>query len=261
MPKVTDPIIRRYWTDQIAQTSDFHKSEVLDYIVSKFGRFVTNKMIRNIIGQSVSSFDFRKVMDEKKILLINLSKGKIGEENSQFLGLILVPKILVAAMSRQDTPIDQRPDFYLYVDEFQNFATPDFAQILSEARKYRLNLIVANQFIGQMEEEVKNAIFGNVGSVMAFRVGVTDANYLQHEFQPTFNEADLINVERFNTYVKTIVGGEPVSPFSMDLTRDMSAEKKLSNPRVAELVRELSRLKFGRDMAVIEAEISKRAKL
>jgi len=261
LPKVEDPIIRRYWTDQIAQTSDFHKSEVLDYIVSKFGRFVTNKMIRNIIGQSVSSFDFRKVMDEGKILLVNLSKGKIGEENSNFLGLILVPKILVAAMSRQDMPIDQRRDFFLYVDEFQNFATPDFAQILSEARKYRLNLTVANQFIGQMEEDVKNAIFGNVGSVLAFRVGVTDANYLQHEFQPTFNEADLINVERFNTYVKTIVRGEPVTPFSMDLTRDMSAEKKLANPRVSELIRELSRLKYGRDAAVVEAEVAKRAKL
>jgi len=127
LPKVTDPIIRRYWTDQIAQTSDFHKSEVLDYIVSKFGRFVTNKMIRNIIGQSDSAFNFRKVMDEKKILLVNLAKGKIGEDNSQFLGLILVPRILVAAMSRQDMPKDQREDFFLYVDEFQNFATPDFA--------------------------------------------------------------------------------------------------------------------------------------
>jgi len=261
LPKVADPIIRRYWTDQIAQTSDFHKSEVLDYIVSKFGRFVTNKMIRNIIGQSNSSFDFRQVMDEGKVLLINLSKGKIGEENSNFLGLILVPKILVAAMSRQDMPLDQRRDFFLYVDEFQNFATPDFAQILSEARKYRLNLIVANQFIGQMEEDVKNAIFGNVGSVLSFRVGVTDANYLQHEYQPTFSEADLINVERFNTYVKTIVRGEPVTPFSMDLTRDMSEEKKLMNPRVSELIRELSRLKFGRDNVVVEAEISKRAKL
>lgn len=261
LPKVQDPIIRRYWTDQIAQTSDFHKSEVLDYIVSKFGRFVTNKMIRNIIGQSQSAFDFRKVMDDQKILLINLSKGKIGEENSNFLGLILVPKILVAAMSRQDIPIEQRRDFFLYVDEFQNFATPDFAQILSEARKYRLNLIVANQFIGQMEEEVKNAIFGNVGSLLAFRVGVTDANYLQHEFQPTFNEADLINVERFNTYVKTIVRGEPVSPFSMDLTRDMAEERRLANPRVAELIRELSRLKYGKDVVAIEAEIATRAKL
>ena len=261
LPKVTDPIIKRYWTDQIAQTSDFHKSEVLDYIVSKFGRFVTNKMIRNIIGQSESAFNFRKVMDEGKILLINLAKGKIGEENSQFLGLILVPKILVASMSRQDIPKDQRRDFFLYVDEFQNFATPDFAQILSEARKYKLNLIVANQFIGQMEEEVKNAIFGNVGSLISFRVGVTDANYLQHEFQPVFAEADLINVERYNTYVKTIVGGEPVTPFSMDLTRDLDKEKALANPRVAELVRELSRLKYGKDAVAVEAVISQRARL
>jgi len=261
LPKVVDPIIRRYWTDQIAQTSDFHKSEVLDYIVSKFGRFVTNKMIRNIIGQSDSAFNFRKVMDEKKILLVNLAKGRIGEENSQFLGLILVPKILVAAMSRQDVPKEQRGDFFLYVDEFQNFATPDFAQILSEARKYKLNLIVANQFIGQMEEEVKNAIFGNVGTLVSFRVGVTDANYLQHEFQPVFTEADLINVERFNVYVKTIVGGEPVTSFSMDLTRDLKSEKALANPRVAELIRELSRLKFGKDVAAVEVEIARRARL
>lgn len=261
LPKVQDPIIRRYWTDQIAQTSDFHKSEVLDYIVSKFGRFVTNKMIRNIIGQSESAFNFRKVMDEKKILLINLSKGKIGEENSSFLGLVLVPKILVAAMSRQDMPKELRQDFFLYVDEFQNFATPDFAQILSEARKYKLNLIVANQFIGQMEEEIKNAIFGNVGTRVSFRVGVQDANYLQHEFQPTFNESDLINVERFNTYVATIINGEPVPPFSMDLTRDMSKEKAMANPRVAELIKELSRLKYGKDVNVVEAEIAQRARL
>jgi hypothetical protein len=218
-------------------------------------------MIRNIIGQSDSAFNFRKVMDERKILLINLAKGRIGEENSQFLGLILVPKILVAAMSRQDIPKDKREDFFLYVDEFQNFATPDFAQILSEARKYKLNLIVANQFIGQMEEEVKNAIFGNVGSLVAFRVGVTDANYLQHEFQPVFTEVDLINVERYNTYVKTIVGGEPVTPFSMDLTRDLNREKALANPRVAELVRELSRLKYGKDASAIEAVIAQRARL
>jgi hypothetical protein len=261
LPKVQDPIVRRYWTDQIAQTSDFHKSEVLDYIVSKFGRFVTNKMIRNIIGQSDSAFNFRTVMDEGKILLINLSKGKIGEENSSFLGLVIVPKILVAAMSRQDTPMDQRRDFFLYVDEFQNFATPDFAQILSEARKYRLNLVVANQFIGQMEEEVKNAIFGNVGTLSSFRVGVTDANYLQHEFQPVFNESDLINVDRFNCYIKTIVNGEPVQPFSLDTTKDIVKEKAMENPRVAELIKELSRLKYGRDVQVVEGEINQRAKL
>lgn len=261
LPKVDDPIVRRYWTDQIAQTSDFHKSEVLDYITSKFGRFVTNKMMRNIIGQSKSSFDFRKVMDEGKILLISLAKGRIGEENSSFLGLLMVPKILVAAMSRQDIPQDQRRDFFLYVDEFQNFATPDFAQILSEARKYRLNLTVANQFIGQIDEEVKNAIFGNVGTIASFRVGVTDANYLQHEFQPTFAEADLINVERFHAYVKTLVDGEPTTPFSMDLTRNIEEEKKLENPRVAELVKELSRLKYGRAREIVEDEINTRSDL
>ncbi len=261
LPKVEDPVIRRYWTDQIAQTSDFHKSEVLDYIVSKFGRFVTNKMIRNIIGQSQSAFNFREAMDTKKILLINLSKGKIGEENSAFLGLVLVPKILVAAMSRQDIPMDQRKNFYFYVDEFQNFATPDFAQILSEARKYRLNLIVANQFVGQMEEEVKNAIFGNVGTIASFRVGVTDANYLQHEFQPTFTEADLINVDKYNCYMRTIVNGEPVPPFSLDTTKDMTKEGSLKDPKVSELVKELSRLKYGRNAQVVEAEISQRARL
>ncbi|MBI5619904.1 type IV secretion system DNA-binding domain-containing protein [Candidatus Gottesmanbacteria bacterium] len=261
LPKVTDPIIRRYWTDQIAQTADFHKSEVLDYIVSKFGRFVTNKLMRNIIGQSQSSFDFRRVMDEGKILLVNLSKGKIGEENSNFLGLILVPRILISAMSRQEIAEEERRDFYLYVDEFQNFATPDFAQILSEARKYRLNLIVANQFIGQMEEEVKNAVFGNVGSLIAFRVGVTDANYLQHEFQPTFNEADLINIDKYNAYMKTIVHNEPVKPFSMDLTKDMSKIKTERNPNVARAIVQLSRLKYGRSREMVEAEVSQRARL
>lgn len=200
-------------------------------------------------------------MDNQKILLINLSKGKIGEENSSFLGLILVPRILTAAMSRQDMPMADRKDFYLYVDEFQNFATPDFAQILSEARKYRLNLIVANQFIGQIDEEIKNAIFGNAGTIMSFRVGVSDANYLQHEFQPTFTEADLINVERFHAYVRTLINGEPSVPFSMDLTRDITEEKKQENPRVAELIRELSRLKHGKPVKLIEAEINQRSNL
>lgn len=261
LPKVTDPIIRRYWTDQIAQTADFHKSEVLDYIVSKFGRFVTNKMIRNIIGQSQSSFDFRKCMDEGKILLINLSKGKVGEENSNFLGLILVPKILLAAMSRQDVPEEKRRDFMLYVDEFQNFATPDFAQILSEARKYHLSLTVANQFIGQMEEEVKNAVFGNVGSLITFRVGVSDANYLAHEFQPVFNENDLINIDKFNAYVKTIVHNEPVKPFSLDLTKDMTQVNAARSSDMAKAIIQLSRLKYGQPRELIEAEISERARL
>ena len=261
LPKVTDPIVRRYWTDQIAQTSDFHKSEVLDYTVSKFGRFVTNKLIRNIIGQSQSSLDIRKIMDEGKILLINLAKGTLGEENSNFLGLLLVPRILMAAMSRSNVPMDQRKDFYFYVDEFQNFATPDFATILSEARKYRLSLCVANQFIGQVEEEVKNAVFGNVGTVVAFRVGVTDANYLQHEFTPTFSEDDLLNVERYHAYCKTIVNNEPVPPFSIDTTKDMSKIKAMENPRIAEIIKEMSRLKYGKDEKLVEAEIARRSNL
>lgn len=259
LPKVQDPVVRRYWTDQIAQTSDFHKSEVLDYIVSKFGRFVTDRMMRNIIGQSQSAFNIRDIMDNKKILLVNLSKGKISEENSNFLGLILVPKILVAAMSRQDVPEDQRPDFFLYVDEFQNFATETFADILAEARKFHLNLIVANQFIGQIEEDVKNAIFGNVGTIVSFRIGVTDANYLQHEFTPVFNETDLINVERFHAYAKTIVRNEPVPPFSLDTTRDLNKLDK--DPRIAEMIKQLSRLRYGRDVNVVDAEIVHRARL
>jgi hypothetical protein len=261
LPKVQDPIVRRYWTDQIAQTADFHKSEVLDYIVSKFGRFVTDKMMRNIIGQSDSSFNFRQVMDEGKILIVNLAKGKIGEENSSFLGLVLVPKILIAAMSRTDVSEDQRRPFYLYVDEFQNFATPDFAQILSEARKYKLNLCVANQFIGQVEEEVKNAVFGNVGTIISFNIGVTDANFLQHWFEPVFKEDDLINIERFNIYMKTIVNWEPTLPFSVDVSKDIAAMKRQANPKVGEMIKQLSRLRYGRDMAIVEAEISRRARL
>ncbi len=261
LPKVKDPIVRRYWTDQIAQTSDFHKSEVLDYIVSKFGRFVTNKMMRNIIGQSKSSFDFRNVMDDGKILLINLSKGKLGEENSTFLGLLIIPKILAAAMSRVDTPEEDRRDFFLYVDEFQNFATPDFAVILSEARKYHLSLTVANQFIGQMDEEVKNAVFGNVGTLMSFRVGVTDASYLAREFQPRFNESDLINIERFHGYMKTIVNNEPVEPFSVDMTKDMDELKKARNEKIAQAIIQLSKLKYGKPVELVEAAISQRARL
>jgi len=261
LPYITDPVVKRYWTDQIAQTSDFHKSEVLDYIVSKFGRFVTNKVMRNIIGQTQSAFDFRKAMDEKKILLCNLSKGVLGEEDAKFLGLILVPKILTAAMSRADVPQEQRHDFFLYVDEFQNYATEDFAVILSEARKYKLNLIVANQYVGQIEEDVKNAVFGNVGTMVSFRVGVTDANFLQHEFVPTFNEADLTNIEKYHVYMKTIVNNEPVPPFSVSLEKDMDKIEAQMNPKLAEMIKELSRLKYGKDRALIEQEMQIRAKL
>ncbi len=259
LPRVSDPIVKRYWTDEIANTNEYHRSETLGYFASKFGRFVTDRMIRNIIGQSKSSFDIRQVMDQQKILIINLSKGKVTPENSQFLGLLLVPKILTAAMSRQDMPEAERKDFYLYVDEFQNFATETFAEILSEARKYRLNLIVANQFINQMEDNVKNAVFGNVGTLISFRVGVSDANILSHEFKGVFSESDLTNVARFQTYVRSIYQNEPLEPFSMDTTRDLSRDVK--SLELASKIKELSRLKFGRDVNELEPEIIQRAKL
>jgi len=259
LPKVKDPMVRRYWTDQIAQTSDFHKSEVLDYIVSKFGRFITNTMMRNIIGQSTSSFNFRQAMDEGKILIINLAKGTIGEENSAFLGLVLIPKILIAAMSRQDIPEDKRRDFYLYVDEFQNFATQDFAVILSEARKYHLNLTVANQFISQMDDEVKNAVFGNVGTICSFRLGISDAGFLTKQFQPEFGEHDLLNLGTGEIYLKTMVNGIPKDPFSLKVAA--VEKKKPGNPKMAEAIKKLSALKYGRPKALVEAEIAQRARL
>jgi len=261
LPKVKDPVVRRYWTDQIAQTSDFHKSEVLDYIVSKFGRFVTNRIIRNIIGQSKSTLNFREAMDEGKIVFIKLAKGLLGEEDANFLGLVLAPSILQAALSRQDTPREKRRPFYFYVDEFQNFATPDFAQMLSEARKYNLGLILANQFVSQLDEQVKDAIFGNVGTLMSYRVGVQDASILQREFTPVFNEADLTNIGAQNIYVKTIVKGTPVPPFSMNVWRDLEKEKRYGSAEVARLVKELSALKYGRDREEVEQEIERRSKL
>ena len=258
LPKVNDPMVKRYWTDQIANTNDFHKSEVLDYIVSKFGRFITNTMMRNIIGQGTSSFNFREAMDNGKILIINLAKGSIGEENSAFLGLVLIPKILIAAMSRQDIPEEKRRDFYLYVDEFQNFATQDFAVILSEARKYHLNLTVANQFVSQMDDEVKNAVFGNVGTISSFRVGISDANFLVRQFQPEFNEHDLLNLGTGEIYLKTMVNGVPKSPFSLKVAA--VEKKKPGNPKMAEMIKKLSSLKYGRPKAIVESEIAKRAR-
>lgn len=259
-PYLDDEVVKRYWTDQIAKTQEFHKSEILGYIVSKFDRFLTNKMMRNIIGQSESGFDFRTAMDDGKILLINLSKGLMGEENSQFLGLLLIPKLLQAAMSRANIDETDRRDFYLYVDEFQNFATPDFAQILSEARKYKLNLIVANQYIAQMSDEIRDAVFGNAGSIGSFKVGVNDAQYLANEYDPVFSQNDIINLENLNMYLKLLAKGEYHPPFSLKLDTDL-VFKTPANKEIGGLVRELSRLKYGKDRKLIEAEIKSREEI
>jgi hypothetical protein len=256
-PYLEDEVVKRYWTEQIAKTQDFHKSEILGYIVSKFDRFITNTLMRNIIAQSKSGFDFRQAMDERKILLINLSKGLIGEENSQFLGLLLIPKILQAAMSRANIAENQRTDFFLYVDEFQNFATQDFAQILSEARKYKLNLIVANQYIAQMTEQIRDAVFGNAGSIGSFKVGVNDAQYLANEFEPIFSQNDIINLENLHMYIKLLSKGEYASPFSMKINTDL-VFKTRGNREICNLVKELSRYKYGKDRKLVDAEIKSR---
>lgn len=260
IPLIKDPLVKRYWTDELAQTSDFHKSEKLGYFVSKFDRFVTEKVMRNIIGQGKSAFDFREVMDSNKILLVNLSKGKLGEENSSFLGLLLVPRLLSAAMSRVDTPEEEREDFYLYVDEFQNFSTPDFAQILAEARKYRLNLTVANQYIAQIEDKIRDAVFGNVGSKVSFRVGADDGAYLEKQYEPTFSQSDLLNLSVGETVTKILINGQPTPAFSM--RTDYEAYQNLDRSKErGEMIKELSRLRYGRDKEIVEAEIKQRADL
>ncbi|HLC82496.1 MAG TPA: DUF87 domain-containing protein, partial [Bacteroidia bacterium] len=212
---IKDPMVKRFWTDEMAKTSDFHKSEKMGYFVSKFDKFVTDKLMRNILGQPKSAFNLADIMAQKKILLVDLAKGKIGEENSNFLGLLLVPRILTSALARHSL-LEQGvdfPGFYLYVDEFQNFATPDFATILSEARKYKLNLTVAHQFVAQLSDEIKDAIFGNVGSMSVFRVGTEDAEFLETYFNPPFTKKDISGLPIGNAYVRLLVEGHPTQPF------------------------------------------------
>lgn len=261
--KLRDPVVKAFWEKEMAKTSDFHKSEMLGYLVSKVGRFVENSMMRNIVGQPKSSFNFREIMDNKKILLVNLAKGKVGEMNAKLIGLILVSKIQMAALSRADTPEEDRQDFYLYVDEFQNFITDAFSSILSEARKYKLNLIIGHQFLAQLGQaagsqgaasnDLRDAVFGNAGSMVTFRIGVEDAEVMAKEYAPVFNEFDLLNVDRFNAFVKLMINGTASKPFNMatyPLPKPDPEQKK-----VAEAIRQLSRLKFGRPRAEVESEI------
>ena len=212
--------------------------------------------MRDIIGQKKSSIDFDKIMAERKILLVDLAKGKIGEENSNFLGLLLVPRILTAALRRQKLKGDF-PNFFLHVDEFQNFATPDFATILSEARKYKLNLTVAHQFIEQLPEDIKTAVFGNVGTMCVFRVGLDDAEYLETQFEPTFTKHDLSNLRVGNAYIKLLVKGQPTPPFSLFVDWDDLTSVKM-DPQLAEEIKELSRLRYGTPIEEVEEFIKSR---
>jgi hypothetical protein len=259
--KLTDPMVLAFWDKEMAKTSDFHKSEMLGYLISKVGRFVENVMMRNIIGQSHSGFSLREVMDKKKILLVNLAKGLVGEINSNLLGLIIVSKLQMAALERAALPEEERHDFYLYIDEFQNFITDSIATILSEARKYRLELIIAHQYMKQLEDNkgkstVRDAVLGNAGTVVSFRIGVEDAEILQKEYAPVFSAYDLINVEQYTAYVKLLIDNTAAKPFNM-----LTYPPKPGNKELAEAIKELSRLKYGRPREIVEAEIMERAQL
>ncbi len=258
--KVKDPVVQSYWVNEVDKTSDFHKSEMLGYLISKVGRFVENEMMRNIIGQQHNSFDFRDVMDKKKILLVNLSKGKTGDVNAELLGLIIVSKLQMAALGRADMPESQRHDFFLYIDEFQNFITDSIATILSEARKYRLNLIIAHQYIGQLvknnDTKIKDAVFGNVGTMFTARIGPEDVETIEKIYSPDFSGYDLINSDKFTWYVKMIVDNAQQKPFTLNFKPPPAGDVEL-----AEGIKELSRLKFGRDRRLVEADILERTRL
>lgn len=211
---IEDPVVRNFWTDEFANYTDRQRVEAIAPIQNKVGQFLASATIRNVIGQKHTAINIREVMDEGKILLLKLSKGELGEDAAALLGAMLITKMQLAAMSRADVPEDQRRDFYLYVDEFQNFATQSFANILSEARKYRLNLAIANQYVAQMPEEVRDAVFGNVGTIISFRVGAADATWLVKEFEPVFLEADMVNLDKYHIYLKLAVDGVTNAAFS-----------------------------------------------
>jgi hypothetical protein len=251
---VTDQTVLDFWNKEMAQTSDYHKSEVLGWFVSKFGAFLSNEMMRNIIGQTKSGFDLRDIMDNKKILLINISK--MGELNSQLMGMIFVMKFQAAAMGRANIPEDQRVDFTLYADEFQNFATESFEIILSQARKYRLSLVLANQFMTQLPDKIREAVIGNVGTVVSGRIGTTDAELMAKKFSPTFDAEDLTKLPNFEAVASVMINNVPSAPFSMALIPPLGQP----NAQLSDALKRLSAAKYGRPRATVEQEIFKRLK-
>jgi len=252
--RITDPSVKNYWTKEFAGYTDRFAADAIPAIQNKIGQFTSNPLIRNIIGQPKSSFDIRKLMDEKKILIVNLSKGLVGENNANLLGSMLVTKIYLAAMSRADvskSEIKKLPPFYLYVDEFQSFANKSFADILSEARKYKLALTIAHQYIEQMEEEVGAAVFGNVGTTATFRVGARDAEFLEKEFAPQFTAEDLVNLGIFQIYLKLMIDGISSPPFSATTIPLIERNKETFSDKVIEASRE----QFGAPRAEVEKKI------
>lgn len=252
---VTDKTVHDYWTKEFPSSQKSSEAgEVVTWFVSKWGPFLSNQMMRNILGQRKSGFNIRDIMDNNKILIVNLSKGKTGELNSMLLGMIFIMKFQVAAMSRASIPEDQRTDFCLYVDEFQNFATDSFESILSEARKYRLNIIVANQFMTQLTDKIREAIIGNVGTIISGRIGITDAEVLQKRFAPEFEVEDLTKLPNYHTVASVLINNVPSSPFSMTLIPPMGK----SNPQLADALKKLSSSKFGLTRREADAQITER---
>ena len=211
---ITHPQVREFWLSEFDKYSVWLRSEAISPILNKISQFLISIPLRNIVSQKENTFDVRQAMDEGKILIVNLAKGKIGEDNCSLLGALVVTKIQLAALSRVDLPEENRKPFYLYVDEIHSFITLSFADILSEARKYGLNLILAHQYIDQLDERIRAAIFGNIGTIISFRVGAEDAKYLAQEFAPIFDEADLINLPNFHIYLKLMIDGVTSQPFS-----------------------------------------------
>lgn len=251
--KVTDPIVKSYWLQQYARYTHRYEVEAAAAIQNKVGQFTSTPLIRNIIGQVRSAIDMRKVMDEGKILIVNLSKGKVGEDNSLLLGALAVTKLQLAAMSRVDVPEAERRDYFIYVDEYQNFATESFANILSEARKYRLCLSLGHQYITQMEEKVRDAVFGNVGTIICFRVGAEDAEYLEHEFGPEFTAADLVSLAKYNIYLKLMIDGVAGRPFSAQTLPPFTGEAESNRDKIIRL----SRQRYGTTREIMEDKIAR----
>ena len=254
--KCRNIVVRDFWEKEAEKAGgEASLANMVPYITSKTNVFIANDLVRPIIAQQQSSFNFRQLMDESKILIVNLSKGKLGDINSFLLGMVIVGKLLIAAFSRTDIPENKRKDFNLYIDEFQNVTTTTISSMLSEARKYHLNLTITHQFIGQLEEGITKSVFGNVGSMLAFRVGPEDAKFLISEFGPVFEENDLINFDNFNGALRLLINGETSKPFNI-----VTLPPKEGNSEVASLVKNLSRIKYGRDRNTVEAELYKRLK-
>jgi hypothetical protein len=257
LEKCTNTVVKEFWLNEAEKAGgEAALANMVPYITSKLTPFLSNDMMRPIISQQKSTLDFRSIMDGQKILLVNLSKGKIGETNSHLLGMIVVGKLLMAALGRVNTPEAERKDFYLYIDEFQNVTTDSIAQILSEARKYRLALIIAHQFIGQLSEDISKAVFGNVGSLAAYRVGAEDAEFLEKQFAPVFTSQDLINVDNYNYFARLLLNDVSTAPFNMKGPLPTEGSDAIVEP-----IKELSRLKYGRDRDVIEREVAHRARV